>query len=250
MGLEIDPVTETEAVEKILVTSGEGRGGYVVTPNLDHIRLYQKDPAVRDVVANADLVLADGVPVVWACRLQGTPLPGRVPGSDLIFALCAGAAETGASVYLLGGTPGTALSAAAELARRLPGLRIVGTRCPPMGFEQNLDEMTAIDEELRRLNPQIVILGLPFPRSAFLSRIWLERLPHAWFLGLGISLSFVTGEVRRAPALMQRLGLEWMHRLAQEPRRLARRYLVDNLPFAARLGQHALRQRLKRTISR
>ncbi|MGD9697148.1 MAG: WecB/TagA/CpsF family glycosyltransferase [Thermoleophilia bacterium] len=246
MGVAMDPVTEDEAVRFILDETAAGRGGSVVTPNLDILRRLVREPELREEVAAADLMLADGMPLVWACRVQGTPLPGRVAGSDMILSLSEAAARDGAAVYLLGGTPGTADAAAAELEARYPGLDVVGTNCPPIGFEDDPVRMAAIGEEIERLRPDIVLLGLPFPKTFLVGTRLREHRPSAWFVGIGISFSFVTGEVRRAPELVQRLGLEWVHRLAQEPRRLARRYLVDDLPFAARLGAHAVRRRLAR----
>jgi N-acetylglucosaminyldiphosphoundecaprenol N-acetyl-beta-D-mannosaminyltransferase len=129
-GLPIDPLTEEKATDKLFTRLGAGQGGVVLTPNLDHLRCYAKDPAVRGAYANADMVLADGMPLVWASRLQGTPLPARVPGSDLVWTVSARAAAEQASIFLLGGAPALAVAAPERLARAVPGLRIAGSHVP------------------------------------------------------------------------------------------------------------------------
>jgi len=246
MGMSIDPVTEAQAVGHVIDALAEGRGGVVVTPNLDHLRQYAAEPEVRDLYSRAHLVLADGMPIVWACRLAGTPLPERVAGSDLIWSLSAACARAGRSVFLLGGNPGAADDAARVLAERFPGLRVAGTLCPPMGFDADPAGMDAVRRALAESAPDVVFVGVSFPRSGRVSHDLHRDLPGAWFLGLGVSFSFVSGEIQRAPGLVQRLGLEWVFRLIQEPRRLFARYILHGLPFAARLGLHALRVRLRR----
>lgn len=245
MGMSIDPVTEDQAVARILAALAEGRGGVVVTPNLDHLRQYAREPGVRELYATADLVLADGMPLVWACGLAGTPLPARVAGSDLIWSLSGACAAAGRSVFLLGGNPGAADDAARVLEERFAGLRVAGTMCPPMGFDADPARMDEVRRALRDARPDVVFVGVSFPRSGRVSEALRAELPGAWFLGLGVSFSFVSGEIPRAPGLIQRAGLEWVYRLVQEPRRLFVRYVVQGLPFAARLGTHAVWTRLR-----
>jgi N-acetylglucosaminyldiphosphoundecaprenol N-acetyl-beta-D-mannosaminyltransferase len=215
----------------------------VMTPNLDHLRLFRSSDDLRRHFEEADLVVADGIPLVWASRIQDTPLPERVAGSDLIWSLTKEAERREASVYLVGGNPGTAEAAGEVLRERAPGLTIAGTDCPPRGFEQRPGEVDSLGARIERSRPDIVYVGLPLDKQVALIPPLRRVLPSAWFLGLGISFSFVCGEVRRAPRWMQRVGLEWVHRLLQEPRRLFRRYLVHGLPFAARLFAHAAIQR-------
>jgi N-acetylglucosaminyldiphosphoundecaprenol N-acetyl-beta-D-mannosaminyltransferase len=246
MGMMIDPLTEEQAVARVTAALAAGRGGVVVTPNLDHLRRYTRDPGVRELYAAADLVLADGMPLVWASRIAGRPLPARVAGSDLIWSLSAACAGTGRSVFLLGGNPGAADDAARVLEERFPGLGVAGTLCPPMGFDADPAAMAAVRETLRVAAPDVVFVGVSFPRSGRVAEALRADLPAAWFLGLGISFSFVSGEVARAPGWVQRSGLEWGWRLKQEPRRLFVRYVVQGLPFAARLGASALATRLRR----
>lgn len=235
MGLEVDAVTEPEVVDHVVESAAGGDGGWVITPNLDQLRQHQERPDVRGHFRDADLVVADGMPLVWAARLAGTPLPERVAGSDLIWSVSRASSERELDVFLLGGNPGAAEQAAARLETEAPGLRIAGTHCPPHGFEHDPAALAEIDREVADADPAILFVGLPFPKQELVIQRLRPRLRRTWFLGVGVSLSLVAGDVRRAPAWMQRTGTEWLWRISQEPRRLARRYLVDGLPFAVRL---------------
>lgn len=232
-GLRLHALTERACVSHIIAELQQGKGGWVVTPNLDHLRRFQRDLDFQGLVAQATLVTADGMPLIWMSRVQGTPLPERVAGSSLIDTLSQAAAKEGKSIFLMGGDPGTAEEAGAILCRRYPGLRLAGTSCPRVG--PVLDEATrqSLVTELTAARPDIVFVGLGSPKQERLIAGLRDCLPAAWWLGVGVSFSFVCNRVRRAPLWMQKLGLEWVHRLWQEPGRLARRYLVDGLPFAA-----------------
>ena len=156
-------------------------------------------------------------------------------GASLIFSLSEAAAASGKSVYLLGGEPGVPARAAAALGRRYPGLLVAGVHSPPFGFEREPGEVEAIAARLARAKPDIVFVGLGFPKQERLIAAVAPGLPGAWFIGCGAAIPFAAGTLPRAPHWMQRLGLEWVHRLASEPRRLFRRYLTDDVPFALRL---------------
>lgn len=243
MGMPIDPITEAEAVARVLAALEAGQGGWVITPNLDQLRQYHHRPDLRPMYEEASLVLADGMPLLWASRLQKTPLPARVAGSELIYSLTAAAAAAGRCVFLLGGNPGVADRAADEFRRRHPDLRVVGTYCPPFGFEKNPGEMAGMRQRLRVSGADIVFVCLGFPKQERLVEAVRDALPGAWFLGVGVSLSFVAGEIRQAPRWMRRTGLEWVHRMCQEPGRLFRRYVIEDIPFAFRLFARAWRNR-------
>jgi N-acetylglucosaminyldiphosphoundecaprenol N-acetyl-beta-D-mannosaminyltransferase len=246
MGMQIDHVTEGQAVEAIGNSLSRGRGGWVITPNLEHLRRYRRDQGLKEFFEQADLVLADGMPLIWASKLKGTPLPARVAGSDLIWSLSMEAARQGRSIFVLGGTREAGWEAARRLQERCPGLLIAGMVYPPHGFDSDPKAMDQIIETLEVVEPDIVYVGLGFPKQERVIAMLRDRFPQTWFLGIGISIGFVGGQVARAPVWMQRAGLEWLHRLAQEPRRLGRRYLVNGLPFAARLLLHgALSRRLR-----
>jgi len=234
-GVQFHALTEAQCIEYILNELRGGRGGVVMTPNLDHLRRCGVDMSYRALVAEADLVVADGMPLVWASRLQGTPLPQRVAGSDLILSLSGAAAREGRSLFLLGGAPGSAEGAAKVLRERFPNVKIAGIHCPPIGFEDDERQMAMVVEALEKARPDIVYVGLGSPKQEKLIQRVRRYVPGAWWLGLGISFSFLCGEVQRAPRWIQKLGLEWVHRLVQEPRRLFKRYIVHGVPFAGRL---------------
>src|SRR3954447_20431472 len=245
VGMPLDPVTEAEAIGHITESLAAGRGGWVITPNLDQLRKFGRTPDVKELFDAADLVVADGMPLKWGSRLAGTPLPARVAGSDLVWSLTAEAAIHDRSVFLIGGSPGAGKRAAAVMRANYPRLRIAGVEVPPYGFEDDPAKVDAIRSALDRAQPDIVYVALGFPRQERLIKELRAVLPNAWFIGVGISFSFLAGDVARAPDWLQRIGLEWVHRLAAEPRRLARRYLADDLPFAARLLAHTLRARAR-----
>jgi N-acetylglucosaminyldiphosphoundecaprenol N-acetyl-beta-D-mannosaminyltransferase len=153
------------------------------------------------------------------------------------------AARLGASVFLLGGPPGAADRAADRLRARYHGITIAGTLSPSMGFERDEAEVTAVVDAVALAAPSVVLVGLGFPKQEHLIRRLRPVCPRAWFVGVGISLAFMSGDVRRAPPWMQSAGLEWVHRMAQDPARLGRRYLVNGLPFGARLFAESARRR-------
>ncbi len=235
MGVKIHAITETQSNEHILSELAQGRGGVVITPNLDHLRRAVRDASYREMIERADLSVPDGMPLIVASRLQRTPLPERVAGSDMISSLSRCAAEHGRSVFLLGGDEGTAERAAEVLVGRFPALRIAGTFYPPMGFEDDAALMESMLSTLRSASPDIVFVALGSPKQERLIERIRSELPHAWWLGVGISFSFLCGDVRRAPPWMRTIGFEWLHRLCSEPRRLFRRYLIEGVPFAIRL---------------
>jgi N-acetylglucosaminyldiphosphoundecaprenol N-acetyl-beta-D-mannosaminyltransferase len=250
-GVEFDALTEDAAIATVVGALDEGRGGWIMPVNLDVLRLTTRSPETRGLVSQADLVVADGQPLVWASRLQGTPLPERVAGSNMIWSLTAAGARAGRSVFLLGGDPGAAEVAADRLRERSPELRIAGLYSPPFGFEHDAAERERIARHVRDAAPDIVFVGLGFPKQDQLISELRPLLPATWFLSVGISISFAAGYVQRAPDWMHGLGIEWVHRLLQEPRRLASRYLVHGLPFAARLLAGSLVARSRaRAVSR
>lgn len=235
MGVAFDAVRAEGVLDSINQGLDARTGGWIVTPNLDILRRISADRKLEVMVGRADIVVADGMPLVWASRLRRTPLPERVAGSDLARTVPELAARRGATVFLLGGNDGTADEAAGRLRRQFPRLNVVGALCPAFGFEADERQLSVIDAAISDARPDIVLVCLGFPKQERLIERLRRAHPDAWYLGLGISLSFLSGDQRRAPAWMQKAGLEWAHRLAQEPRRLARRYLLDGPPFLVRL---------------
>jgi N-acetylglucosaminyldiphosphoundecaprenol N-acetyl-beta-D-mannosaminyltransferase len=235
LGVELHAITEKRTIDFILDELDAGNGGVVVTPNLDHLRRCTRDLSFGALVAEADLVVADGMPLIWASRLQGTPLPQRVAGSDLISSLSSSAAKRGRSIFLLGGAIGTAEAAAKILQFAEPSLKITGHYCPTFGFEKDEAQIGKIINMLALAQPDIIFVALGSPKQEYLIQRIRKFLPSAWWLGVGVSFSFLCGDVRRAPRWMQKIGLEWIHRFAQEPRRLFHRYIIVGLPFGTKL---------------
>lgn len=216
-----------------LVAGWAGRAPFrlIVTPNVDHVIHLQKNEAFREAYARAALVLTDGKPLLWAARYLGLPPLEKVSGSDLSPELCRLGAERGWRLFFVGGrSPEELAFCLARLRERYPGLT-VGGECPPFGFEKDKAQNDRLVTAIRAFAPDVLLMGCGSPKS----EIWLAR--HAGALGAGVGLSvgaslrFLAGLERRAPRWMQRMGLEWCWRLLGDPRRLAKRYLVDDLKF-------------------
>jgi N-acetylglucosaminyldiphosphoundecaprenol N-acetyl-beta-D-mannosaminyltransferase len=246
MGAPMAPISEVAAVEAIVGAAEARRGHWTITANLDHLRRYHRDPVQKGLIDEADLVVADGMPLVWASRLAGEPVPERVSGSNMVWSICDAANTRRLSIFLLGGNPGVAERAAQVFRDSYPGLEIVGTTCPPVGFERDEQELGRIRDQITEARPHIVFVALGFPKQDLLIRTLRSALPGASFLGVGISLSYAAGDLSPPPAWVCRVGLEWAFRLWQEPtRRLVQRYLVDGLPFGLRLMLSALRHHVR-----
>ncbi|WP_239105059.1 WecB/TagA/CpsF family glycosyltransferase [Microbispora rosea] len=243
-GVLLDRLTEAQVVARVTAAIECGTGGHVVTPNVDICRAAACDPSLRALIDTAELAVADGMPLVWASRLLGRPLPERVTGADLIWSLTGAAAARGLPVYLIGGPPGVAEAARDALRGRYPGLVVAGVHAPPYGFETDPAALAEVRGRLVAARPSLVFVGLGFPRQDRLIAQLRADLPGAWFVGCGAAIAFAAGSVRRAPGWMGDHGLEWLFRLISEPQRLARRYLVDDLPFALRLLPGALLRRV------
>jgi N-acetylglucosaminyldiphosphoundecaprenol N-acetyl-beta-D-mannosaminyltransferase len=246
-GLGIDAVTEQQLVDRVVADWSAGRGGWVVTPNVDIWLRARRDDSCARLIERADVVVADGMPLVWAARLAGDRLPERVTGSGLVERLSEAAGRAGRSVYLVGGGAGeTAALAGAALAERYPGLRLAGCSVPPFGFEHDAEQTGRLVEEIAASAADLVLVGLGFPKQERLAELLVPRMPRSWILGCGGGVAMAAGETRRSPRWAQRMGVEWVVRLLQEPRRLARRYLVDDAPAALVLLAGSLRRRVTR----
>jgi N-acetylglucosaminyldiphosphoundecaprenol N-acetyl-beta-D-mannosaminyltransferase len=208
-----------------------GEPGYVVTPNVDHVCNFDRDKALMSAYEGGMLVVADSTPLMWAARLLGAPLPQKLSGSDLIYWLCEHAEERGHAIFLLGAAEGVANEAAQNLVRRYPDLRIAGTYSPPNGFERDETALLQIQDTLQSAHAAICFVAFGSPKQ----EIWMHRYAATCgipiVIGIGASLDFVAGRVLRAPRVLQRSGLEWAWRLSMEPRRLWRRYLVNDRRF-------------------
>lgn len=245
--LEVDAVTFAQALDKIAELVDRRNGGAVFTPNVDHVVKAERHSDFRRAYSHADLCLADGMPLLWASRLLGSPLPEKVSGSDLVLPLVRMAAKRRWRVYLLGGRPGVAEQAGEKLAREL-GARIVGTDSPNIDSDGNADSSEETLKRLRAASPDLVLVALGAPKQELWIDRFSDRLGPAVSIGVGGSLDFITGEVKRAPAWMSRAGIEWLYRLLQEPRRMWRRYLVEDPAFIVIVARTRRRARHRRSL--
>jgi N-acetylglucosaminyldiphosphoundecaprenol N-acetyl-beta-D-mannosaminyltransferase len=241
-GLPLMPYTLAASVERIDELIKQGEPACIVTANLHYAMLTDARRELRDVNEQAAFVLADGMPLVWASRLQKTPLPERVAGSDLIWKICELAARHQYRIFFLGGKPGVADKAADLLRGLYPGIAIVGAYSPPFRKMTGEEESNLI-AEMRRLRPHILILAFGQPTGELWMARNCERMQVPVAIQLGASIDFVAGNVRRAPRRLQRYGLEWAFRLAQEPRRLLGRYFWNGLFLVRMLFGHTRKRR-------
>lgn len=235
-GMAIDKVDMEQAVETIWSWMDAPEGRYVVTPNIDHVLRFQKDKEFAQIYHEAALVIPDGMPIVWSSRLLGEPLKERVTGSDLFPRICELAAKEDRGVFFLGSMPGVAELAAENLKKRYPGFRLAGFYAPPFGFEKDPAENRKIVEMINASKAEILFVALGAPKQ----EKWTHRyLPHLETvkaaLCVGASIDFEAGVVKRAPHWMRNVGLEWLWRVLNDPKRLWKRYLVDDLPFVGLL---------------
>jgi N-acetylglucosaminyldiphosphoundecaprenol N-acetyl-beta-D-mannosaminyltransferase len=229
--IHVDPVSFDGAVDAIVALCRAGRGGTVLTPNVDHVCMAETDDALKAAYDAASLSLLDGKPLQWLASAMNRPVPAKVSGSDLLRPLCARAAREGLSCFFFGGIDGVAQKAADILASENPGLRVAGCHSPPFGFERDPDKDAAVVELVRAARPDLLFVALGAPKQ----ELWMTKhraaLAPAVSLGIGASLDFVAGLVQRAPRWMSDVGLEWAYRLGQEPRRMYQRYLVRDRAF-------------------
>jgi N-acetylglucosaminyldiphosphoundecaprenol N-acetyl-beta-D-mannosaminyltransferase len=215
-GVGFDAVTPEQAMEKALALSAEDGCKYVVTPNPEIVWLARKQPELRDALNGSDLVIPDGIGIIYASRILGEPLPSSVPGIELAAGLLLHMAEQGEPVYLLGAKPGVAERAAENLKAQYPGLNIVGTGD---GYFQ---EDGPVISRINACKPRLMLVCLGFPRQ----ELWMAKHRHeldvGLMVGLGGSLDVFAGDVKRAPDAWCRLNLEWFYRLLHQPSRLGR----------------------------
>lgn len=228
MNIEIDNLSMQETLEEIDKLIHENKNAYVVTPNVDHIVQLESDKELQAVYENASLILTDGKPLLWIAKWYGTPIKEKVSGSDLFPLLCEMAAKKGYKMFFLGAAEGVAAKAAENLMKRYQRLQIVGTYSPPFGFENDSKELIKIQKKIKMARPQILIVGLGCPKQEKFMYQHCKELEVPISFGLGASFDFEAGNIKRAPRWMADHGLEWLFRITQDPKRMAKRYLVDD----------------------
>ncbi len=240
----IDPIGTSEAVSQIRAAIGGPKVFQVATINLDFMVRAQRDAQIMRIFHRSDLNVADGAPVVWLGRLLGRRVPERVAGADLVPAVIAMSAEIGARVFLLGGEGGVAAEAAARFVAQHPNLVVAGTYEPPRARVEEMDN-TSILARIKESRADVLLVALGHPKQERWIDLNRDRLSVSVAIGIGCGLDLVAGRSRRAPAWMQRVGLEWAFRLGQEPRRLVGRYVTDAV-WLVPITLSALRGRIVR----
>ncbi|MCF7627475.1 WecB/TagA/CpsF family glycosyltransferase [Holdemanella sp. SCCA2] len=229
MNTDIDNLTMAETLNEIEKLIQKKNCSYVVTPNVDHIVRLEKDEELQKVYKNASLILTDGKPLIWISKWYKTSIKEKISGSDLFPRVCQLAANKNYTMYLLGAAEGVADTAARNLMKKYPGLNIVGTYSPPFGFEKNEQEMNKIKIQIQDVHPDILIVGLGCPKQEKFMYYHCKELGVPISFGLGASIDFEAGNIKRAPKWMSNHGLEWLYRFSKEPKRLFKRYFVDDL---------------------
>ncbi len=245
-GIAIDALTLDQAVAAARRIIDEGRPGgcrYVVTPNVAHVVTLQKHRRFRRAYKGASLVLADGKPLIGVSRLTGQPLPERIAGSDFVPAVLRAVAGDRLSVFLLGAGPGVAERAALNVTRTHPGIRIVGCYSPPFGFEHDADQNRRIVDRINVAGPHLLVIGLGAPKQELWISEHAPQLRANLAICAGATIDFLAGHKARAPRWIQNLSLEWLYRMACEPRRLSGRYIGDALRFPIIVGKELYSRR-------
>lgn len=227
LNIYIDNMTMSEVIAKIDELIQERRCAYVVTPNLDHIVIMENDEEFFEIYQNANLIVTDGKPLIWISRFLGNPIKEKISGSDLFPKMCEMAARCGYSIYILGAAEGVADIAAENLRKKNQGLKIVGTYSPPIGFENDDDELDIIKKKVIDAHPDILAVALGSPKGEKFIYRHLEDLGVPLSISIGATIDFEAGIIRRAPKWIAAIGFEWLFRITQDPRRLIKRYCKD-----------------------
>ncbi|MCI0361062.1 MAG: WecB/TagA/CpsF family glycosyltransferase [Planctomycetaceae bacterium] len=245
LGVTVDPLSQEQAVGQIhaWIASGETRCRYVVMPSAHHFVLLRQHAHLQAAYAQAGLVLPASAPVVWAADLLNKPLAGRVAGKDLVPALFAAADEENPiKVFLLGAGPGVAERAAVGIHRRWPGVKVVGTYSPPLGFENDHAENLRILARIADARPDLLVVGLGAPKQELWVHQHRSQIRAKVALCAGRAIDQLAGGNSNLPAWMRELGLEWLHRIVSEPRRLVARYARDIWVFPQIVAREWWRQ--------
>ena len=238
-----DNVTMREAVDRVVeMAHKKDRARYVCTANLDHLAMCETDDSFREIYRRADMVLADGMPVVWLSQphVMGS-LSARVAGSDLFWEVAKVSAKNNLRLFFMGGSPGSADLAAEAIKGMYPGAQVVGTYCPAFETFNTDEEQERIRTAIRDTNPDVLMVGLGAPKQEKWISANKDLIGVPVSIGVGGSFEMAGGVVRRAPVWMQKTGLEWSYRLLQEPRRLWNRYVQRDIPYLLGLAPGAAR---------
>lgn len=235
LGVGVHAIDLPRAVSIIESAVRQGRKGYVCVTSVHGVMEAQRDRAFRDILNDAMLVTPDGMPTVWVGRMQGNSAMQRVFGPDLMVEVCRRSAATGIRHFFYGGKPGVADELAEQLRRRFEGIKVVGTFAPPFRPLERSEQL-ALEKQLETALPDIVWVGLSTPKQEKFMAANFQRLSTTIMVGVGAAFDIHTGRLKDAPHWIKDAGLQWAHRLCQEPGRLWKRYLLNNSAFVAAIG--------------
>lgn len=242
LGVPVSRITMTGAIAAIRRTIEAGQAQYVCVRDVHGIMRAVEDPAMMAIQRGAGLVTPDGMPLVWIAKARGFDDISRVSGADLMETLCDATQDTGIGHFFYGGREGVAERLITLLQERLPGLSVAGHYCPPFRALTPVEDENVV-HNIRNSGARIVWVGISTPKQEFWMRDHVGRLPGVTLIGVGAAFDFHAGMVKRAPRWMQERGLEWLHRLASEPRRLWRRYLIIAPQFVFHVILESIRRR-------
>lgn len=240
-GVPFTPVTYEQSMELIDRQARSAQPGYFITANMQYVMMTDRHPELNHVNADADFIIADGMPIVWRSRTMPTPLPERVAGSDQIYSIAELAARRGYRIFFLGGEPGVAQETADILLQKNPGLQVVGVESPPFRPLTD-DEENELANRIRIARPDILLVALGQPKGELWIHRWYKKLGVPLSVQLGGSFNFVTGRISRSPRWIARIGMEWLYRFYREPRRLGPRYAANWAFLAKALIRDATRR--------
>lgn len=211
--------------------------------NLNQLYLLKHNPEFTEAVVNSCLLVPDGTPVMWIAKWLGTPLRAKIPGPEYTLELFRLAAEKGYRVFILGGKPGSAELAIENIRLKYENLKIAGYYCPPFGFEKDEGETNKIVDMLKNSEADILIMALGAPKQEIFAERYYQEINIPIIFGSGIAIDYFAGRVKKAPGPINKLGLEWLYRLFQEPKRLFERYIVHDLPLLLELRKWAKKEK-------
>jgi len=229
-GINIDIVDYNDVLEACISMIYRPGENTLFTPNVDFIVKAVKDIKFRNVLNSADYIVPDGMPLIWASKLLGTPLKEKISGSSLFFKICKIGNQKSIRIFLLGGLPGAAKRAMFRLNKRY-GDVVCGYYCPKYGFEKDSMEMEKIISILKNSNSDILIVGLGAPKQEYFIQKYKGQYKIPVSLALGGTIDFASGMREMAPEIFKKNGLGWLWRLVHEPKRLWKRYLIDDMKF-------------------
>lgn len=216
----------TDAIEAMIHAD---KKSYVVAVNVDVIMKIEQDTLLKELTDKADMVLVDGKPLIWISKIHKKPIKAKISGSDLVPRLCEISAKKGYTMFILGGMDGIAEKAKKRLEKKLPGIKIVGTYAPPFGFEKDEQELAKINNMISEAHPELLITCFGCPKQEKFIYNNIDKYDAKVSVCAGATVDFLAGNVKRAPKWMSEHGLEWFYRFLQEPKRMFKRYFVDDV---------------------